>query len=799
MPMLTMPTTTAIMPSNTSATNSTQTSIYPSGLVSIDIEPSFTIKYPTQHRVFSPQFSDVQGSVKLKFLQDLRVLSVKATFIGLGRTYYRLVHIDTSESKRSTMDYYDNNLIFSLDDALFQSSTEEPHTSGNVNTSISHQQNPESLLNIVEVYDQSNPSPRSGEEQLQQQINDSDTNHNDNDDEQEPSGVGTFFAGGTDLDCNFNFAFPKRTKSIIPSSCSGFGVKKHDNCYVDVTYSILITIEYTNSDVVSTKVFSIPIHFQDGIACHLMDHPNNYKHYHSYTFRGKLKQLMPHPVTGELVPLEQTVGLVKKSKWRKVNKYDDPSRDVHLGLIVEIPTRVNFADTLKQIPIQFQSEHIKAFQDFKFRGESTKLGFFSIEEVHIDVIQSVEITNHKREKNYATKLVTPIYYFAVSEAPIECKPTIDIADFTFDERSGKFVYTTTLDSLLPPFRNSGGHYQIQKGSTIYEMMVISSISQGTPSQPKTIVGAANLNRFLHSSNSFRVRICLSNSQQKAYEPIWFEYYRNVRIIRHELASNLMQTGEANDGIFGDGFLHEIKWNLVHEKHTRIFEPEPVADALSTLQNFSFGHEAVQEEPEEGEDEELPPPFDEIDRDEVIEVSSTMENPSPVYQAVAPESHRRPSNTGVSNRYSTGIHSSSTSRFGALPMSVPSTPSSSGISHRSSTSTAVSSISAMSTDHNFEPLVTSMARHGSSATSIQLSQDPRNQPTTNSIIRTHSLVGSLLARRTSSPVQSVETAEEASFEQTLQNGYYGVNVTTENWSYDDGGDMGDLKKRELKPR
>ncbi|GME83634.1 unnamed protein product [Ambrosiozyma monospora] len=471
-----MPTTTATMASNVSATNSTQTSIDPNSptgaSASMDIEPSFTIKYPTQHRVFSPQFPDVQGSVKLKFLKDSRVLSVKATFVGLCRT---------------------------LNDALFQSSTEEPQNTANVNTSTSRQQNPGSFLNIVEVYDQSNPNPSGGEEQTQQPINGDGTENNDgdnNDDEQEPSGVGTFFAEGSELDCNFNFAFPKQNRSIIPSTCSGFGVRRHDNCYVDVSYSILITIEYTHSDFVSTKVFSIPIHFQDGIACQLMDHPNNYKHYQSYIFKGKLKQLMPHPVTGELVPLQQALGLVKKSKWRKVSKYDDPSRDVHLGLIVEIPTRVNFADTLKQIPIQFQSEHMKAFQDFKFRGESTKLGFFSIEEFHIDVIQSVEIKNHKREKNYLTKLVTPIYHFAASEAPIDCKPSIDIANFSFDERSGKFVYTTTLDALLPPFRDSGGYHQIKKGSTIYEMMVNSSISPATLSQPKTIVGAAKLNEFL---------------------------------------------------------------------------------------------------------------------------------------------------------------------------------------------------------------------------------------------------------------------------------------------------------------
>ncbi|GME86571.1 unnamed protein product [Ambrosiozyma monospora] len=330
------------------------------------------------------------------------------------------------------------------------------------------------------------------------------------------------------------------------------------------------------------------------------------------------------------------------------------------------------------------------------------------------------------------------------------------------------------------------------------MMVNSSISPATLSQPKTIVGAAKLNEFLRSTNSFRVRICLSNSQpQKSYEPIWFEYYRNVRIIRHELRSNLPQAGEANDGIFGDGFLHEVKWKLAHEEHTRVFEPEPVADALSTLQNFSFGNDAVQEEPEE--EEEMPPSFDEIDRDEVIEVSSTVETPSPVYQPVAPETHRRPSTTDFSNRYSSGTHSSSTSRFGAFSFSVPSTPSSSGISQRSSTSTAVSSISAMSIDHNFEPAVTPMTRYGSSVTSIPVSQDLLNQLRTNSISRTHSLSGSLLERSTSSTVQSVKTAEQASFEQKLQDGYYGVNITTENWRYDDGGDMGDLKKKKLKQR
>ncbi|GME83594.1 unnamed protein product [Ambrosiozyma monospora] len=230
--------------------------------------------------------------------------------------------------------------------------------------------------------------------------------------------------------------------------------------------------------------------------------------------------------------------LVEVSKSQRVWNKSNIFKDVRLRVLCEIPKVVNFSRGFEQIKVAFEVPYLTNLEDFKWGGQSTKLGLFEVENVEVIIHQNLKLMSpdhHKKRKRgnkskdgyeegdvhplddeatkdyFTEKTIDKILY--KSDHKLGKIPYIvDVANFKHDETRETYYHSTNLSSLIGVSRC---------------LEIWSYINNDT------IVGNVQARGLVQVSNSILIRIKVGNAQDKDYQTHWFDFCRNVVVVAHE--------------------------------------------------------------------------------------------------------------------------------------------------------------------------------------------------------------------------------------------------------------------------
>ncbi|GME71097.1 unnamed protein product [Ambrosiozyma monospora] len=112
--------------------------------------------------------------------------------------------------------------------------------------------------------------------------------------------------------------------------------------------------------------------------------------------------------------------------------------NIRLRISTKFKNGFNLAESLADIPIEFKVPVITTeSQDFSVKGVSTKLGYFEVKEVKLEVVQSFQL--------YQKPFTRTI---DVLSETLEDKRSIDVNGFKFNKKTRDYFYTTTLGEFI---------------------------------------------------------------------------------------------------------------------------------------------------------------------------------------------------------------------------------------------------------------------------------------------------------------------------------------------------------------
>ncbi|GMG40498.1 unnamed protein product [Ambrosiozyma monospora] len=230
--------------------------------------------------------------------------------------------------------------------------------------------------------------------------------------------------------------------------------------------------------------------------------------------------------------------LVEVTKSQKVWKKSNIFKDVRLRVLCEIPKVVNLSRGFEQIKVAFEVPYITNLEDFKWGGQSTKLGLFEVENVEVTIHQNLKLMSpdhHKKRKHggkskdeyeegdvhslddeatkdyFTEKTIDKILY--KTDLKLEKTPyLVDVANFKYDATRETYYHSTNLSSLIG----------VQRCLEIWNFI-----------NNDTIVGNVQARGLVQVSNSLLIRIKVGNVQDKDHQSHWFDFCRNVVVVAHE--------------------------------------------------------------------------------------------------------------------------------------------------------------------------------------------------------------------------------------------------------------------------
>ncbi|GME83556.1 unnamed protein product [Ambrosiozyma monospora] len=148
-------------------------------------------------------------------------------------------------------------------------------------------------------------------------------------------------------------------------------------------------------------------------------------------------------------------GLLKRIVLRKSStasegddKVDEPPpvleldehfiHNIRLRISTKFKNGFNLAESLADIPIEFEVPVITTeSHDFSVKGVSTKLGYFEVKEIKLEVVQNFQLYQKPSTRT-----------IVVLSETLEDKRSIDVNQFRFDTKTGDYFYTTTLGEFI---------------------------------------------------------------------------------------------------------------------------------------------------------------------------------------------------------------------------------------------------------------------------------------------------------------------------------------------------------------